>query len=87
MTTVVALGAVTGGIDLPASEAELREFGFEAGSYTEVSGERMEAFRAALEKRRGGLPEISSGGAVANTADLLARAGVSCEFMGVGRDD
>ncbi|MFZ0548866.1 MAG: PfkB family carbohydrate kinase [Candidatus Promineifilaceae bacterium] len=87
MSFVVALGAVTGGIDLPAREEELREFGFTVGSYSEVSGERMEAFRTALEKRRGGLPEISSGGSVANTAELIARAGVSCGFMGVGGDD
>jgi ribokinase len=87
MTSIVALGAVTGGIDLPSSEAELREFGFPVGSYTEVSGDRMEAFRAALEQRRGTLPEISSGGSVANTADLIARAGVSCGFIGVGGDD
>jgi sugar/nucleoside kinase (ribokinase family) len=87
MISVVALGAVTGGIDLPASEAELREFGFAVGSYSEVSVERMEAFRLALEKRRGGLPEINSGGSVANTADFIARAGVSCGLMGVGGDD
>jgi ribokinase len=87
MTSVVALGAVTGGIDLPASDAELRELGFTPGGYTEISVDRMEDLRLALENSRGTLPEISSGGSVANTADLLARAGVSCGFMGVGGDD
>ncbi len=87
MTSVVALGAVTGGINLPASDAELRELGFTPGGYTEISVDRMEELRLALENSRGTLPEISSGGSVANTADLIARAGVSCGFMGVGGND
>ena len=87
MRSVVALGAVTGGMDLPASDAELREVGFRPGGYTEVSVDRMEALRLALKSSRGQLPDPSSGGSVANTADLLARAGVSCGFMGVGGDD
>lgn len=87
MTSVVALGAVTGGINLPASNAELHEFDLTPGGYMEISVERMETLRLALEKRRGSLPAPNSGGSVANTADLLARAGVSCGFMGVGGDD
>ncbi|MEZ4518721.1 MAG: PfkB family carbohydrate kinase [Chloroflexota bacterium] len=47
----------------------------------------MEQLRLALENRRGTLPHPNSGGSVANTADLIARAGVSCGFMGVGGDD
>ena len=87
MTSVVALGAVTGGINLPASDAELRELGITPGGYTEISVDRMEELRLALKNSRGNLPNPSSGGSVANTADLLARAGVSCGFMGVGGDD
>ncbi len=87
MTSVVALGAITGGINLPASDAELRELGFTPGGYVEISVDRMEELRLALENSRGNLPDPSSGGSVANTADLLARAGVSCGFMGVGGDD
>ena len=87
MTSVVALGAITGGMDLLASDAELRELGFTPGSYTEISVDRMEELRLALENSRGTLPDPSSGGSVANTADLLARAGVSCGMMGVGGDD
>ena len=73
MTSVVAVG-----------EAEVGELGFAVGGYSEVSGKRMEAGRRALERRRGGLPGPNSGGSVANTADLIARAGVSSGFMGVG---
>jgi ribokinase len=47
----------------------------------------MEEIRLALENSRGTLPDPRSGGSVANTADLLARAGVSCGMMGVGGDD
>lgn len=87
MTSVVALGAVTVGINLTASHAELRELGLTPGGYAIISVDRMEEIRLALENRRGTLPDPRSGGSVANTADLLARAGVSCGMMGVGGDD
>lgn len=87
MSSVVALGAITGGINLHISNAELRELGLTPGSYVETSVERIEAVRLALEARHGPLPEPNSGGSVANTTDLLARAGVSCGFMGVGGND
>lgn len=87
MTAIVVLGAVTGGINLPVSNAELLELGFTPGGYTEISVDRMEKLRLALENSRGNLPNPNSGGSVANTADLLARAGVSCGFMGVCGDD
>jgi len=87
MTSIVALGAVTGGINVTATDAELRELGFTPGGYTEISVDRMEELRVALENSRGNLPDPRSGGSVANTVDLLARAGVSCGFMGVGGDD
>jgi ribokinase len=47
----------------------------------------MEAIRLALENNRGTLPAPRGGGGVANSADLIARAGVSCGIMGVGGDD
>ncbi|MEM7016029.1 MAG: PfkB family carbohydrate kinase [Pseudomonadota bacterium] len=87
MTSVVALGAVTVGIDLPSSHAELRELSLTPGSDSIISIERMEAIRLALENNHGTLPEPSSGGSVGNTANLLARAGVSCGFMGIGGND
>ena len=87
MASIVALGAVTVGINLTASHAELREFGLTPGGYSTISVDRMEELRLALENSRGTLPDPRSGGSVANTADLLARAGVSCGMMGVGGDD
>jgi len=87
MTSVVALGAVTVGINLTASHAELRELGLTPGGYSSISVDRMEEIRLALENSRGTLPDPRSGGSIANTADLLARAGVSCGMMGVGGDD
>ena len=87
MTSIVALGAVTVGINLTAGDAELRELGLTPGGYTRVSDDRMEALRLMLENSRGTLPDPRSGGSVANTADLLARAGVSCGLMGVGGND
>jgi sugar/nucleoside kinase (ribokinase family) len=87
MTSIVALGAVTVGIDLPSSHAELRELGLTRGSDSIITVERMEEIRLALEKSRGTLPDPTSGGSVGNTADLLARAGISCGFMGVGGND
>ena len=87
MTSIVALGAVTVGIDLPSSHAELRELGLTPGDYTILSVDRMEELRLALESNRGSLPDPRSGGSVSNTAVLLARAGVSCGMMGVGGDD
>ena len=87
MTSVVALGAVTVGIDLPSSHAELRELGLTPGSDAIIPVERMEEIRLALENKRGKLPDPSSGGSVGNTAGLLARAGIRCGFMGVGGND
>lgn len=87
MTAVVALGAVTVGIDLPSSHAELRALGLTPGSDSIIPVERMEEIRLALEKNRGTLPDPASGGSVGNTANLLARAGISCGFMGVGGND
>jgi len=87
MTSVVVLGPVTGGIDLTTSHAELRELGLTPGSFEILSVDRMEQIRLALERNRGTLPDLNSGGSVANTADLLARAGISCGLMGVGGDD
>jgi sugar/nucleoside kinase (ribokinase family) len=57
------------------------------GSFTILSVERMEAIRLALENNRGTLPSPRGGGGVANSADLIARAGVSCGIMGVGGND
>lgn len=87
MTSVVALGAVTVGIDLPSSHAELRELGLTPGSASIIPVERMEEIRLALENKRGTLPDPANGGSVGNTANLLARAGISCGFMGVGGND
>lgn len=87
MTSIVALGAVTVGIDLPSSHAELRALGLTPGSDSMITVERMEEIRLALEKNRGTLPDPTSGGSVGNTANLLARAGISCGFMGVGGND
>lgn len=87
MTSIVALGAVTVGIDLPSSQVELRELGLTPGSASIITVERMEEIRLALEKKRGTLPHPTSGGSVGNTAALIARAGISCGFMGVGGND
>jgi ribokinase len=87
MTSIVALGAVTVGIDLPSSNTELRELGLTPGSASIIPVERMEEIRLALEKKRGTLPHPTSGGSVGNTAHLLARAGISCGFMGIGGND
>ncbi len=87
MTSIVALGAITVGINLTTSHAELRELGLTPGGFSIISVDRMEEIRLALEKSRGTLPDPRSGGSVGNTADLLARAGVSCGMMGVGGDD
>lgn len=87
MTSVVALGAVTVGIDLLSSHAEIEALGLARGSDSIISVERMEAIRLALEKKHGTLPVPANGGSVGNTAVLLARAGISCGFMGVGGND
>lgn len=87
MTFVVALGAVTVGINLPSSQAELRELGLMPGSDSIIPVERMEEIRLALEKNHGTLPDPASGGSVGNTANFLARAGISCGFMGIGGND
>ncbi len=87
MTSIVALGAVTVGIDLPSSCAELRELGLTPGSDSIIAVERMEAIRLTLEKNHGTLPHPTSGGSVGNTANLIARAGLSCGFIGVGGND
>jgi sugar/nucleoside kinase (ribokinase family) len=74
-------------MNLTASHAELHKFGLTPGGYSSISVARMEKLRLALENSRGALPAPRSGGSVANTADLLARAGVSCGMMGVGGND
>jgi hypothetical protein len=83
MTSIVALGAVTVGINLTTSHAELPELGLTPGSDSTISVDRMEQLRLALEHNRGRLPDPRSGGSISNTAVLLARAGVSCGMMGV----
>ncbi|MCA9920397.1 MAG: hypothetical protein KC445_20720 [Anaerolineales bacterium] len=87
MNSIVAVGAVTVGINLAASRAELHALGLTPGSDLLLSVARMEELRRALENNRGSLPNPRSGGSVGNTADLLGRAGVSCGFMGMGGDD
>ncbi|MGB1285104.1 MAG: carbohydrate kinase family protein [Aggregatilineales bacterium] len=87
MTSIVALGSVTVGIDLSSSDAELHELGLTPGSDSIISVERMEAIRLLLENNHGTLPTPNSGGSVGNTADLIARAGISCGFMGIGGND
>ena len=87
MTSIIALGAVTVGIDLPSSHAELRKLGLTPGSDSIIPVERMEEIRLALENNHGTFPDPTSGGSVGNTADLLARAGISCGFMGIGGND
>lgn len=47
----------------------------------------MEAIRLALQNKHGRLPAPRGGGGLANSADLIARAGISCGIMGVGGDD
>ncbi|MCB8976953.1 MAG: hypothetical protein H6657_05945 [Ardenticatenaceae bacterium] len=87
MTSIVAVGPVTVGINLTSSRAELRALGLTPGSFSILSVARIEAIRLTLEKTRGTLPEPRNGGSVGNTANLIARAGVSCGFMGVGGND
>lgn len=87
MTSIVALGAVTVGIDLPSSNAEIIELGLTPGTDSIIPVKRMEEIRLQLEKNHGTLPIPSSGGSVGNTANLIARAGISCGFMGVGGND
>lgn len=87
MTSIVALGAVTVGIDLPSSHAELRELGLTPGTASIIPVKRMEEIRLVLEKNHGTLPHPTSGGSVGNTANLIARAGVNCGFIGVGGND
>ena len=87
MTTVVAVGAITGGINLTVNDAELYELGIAPGHYTELPTKRMEAIRVTLERQRGSLPVPNSGGSVANTTDLMARAGIACGYIGIGGDD
>ena len=87
MSSIVALGAVTVGINLAASQAELRALGLTPGGEVLLSVDHMEEIRLAFEKSRGTLPLPLGGGSVANTADLLARAGERCGMMGVGGDD
>lgn len=87
MVSVVALGAITGGTNINISEVELAELGFAPDSYHILSGEQMEAIRQRLVSMQGQLPPHNMGGSIANTADFIARAGVSCGLMGIGGND
>lgn len=87
MTSIIALGAVTVGINLNSSRAELLELGLTPGGFTTPSVDEIERIRLALQAKRGSLPDPRSGGSVGNTAALIARAGISCGFMGVGGND
>ena len=86
-TSVVALCPVTVGFNLSTSRAELGSLGLTPGSSTTLPADRMELIRLSLQRTRGRLPFPRGGGGVANTADLLARAGVSCGIIGVGGKD
>lgn len=87
MSSILAIGPVTVGINLTSSQAELRELGLTPGSFSILSVGRIEAIRMALEQNHGTLPEPRNGGSVGNTANLIARASVSCGFMGIGGND
>ncbi|MCA9913047.1 MAG: hypothetical protein KC496_06845, partial [Anaerolineae bacterium] len=87
MTSIVALGAVTVGINLASNQAEQRELGLTPGSASIIPVQQMEEIRLALEKHHGTLPHPASGGSIGNTANLLARAGIHCGFMGIGGND
>ena len=87
MPSVVAVCAITGGINLNVNTNELDELGLTPGSFTLLSGEQMEAISLAIKSKRDTLPVPSMGGSVANTSDFLARAGVSCGIIGVGGND
>ncbi len=87
MTSIVALGAVTVGINLYSSSEALYELGLRQGGFTVLQVDRMEELRLALANSRGTLPIPRNGGSVGNTANFLARAGVSCGLMGVGGND
>lgn len=87
MPTFVALAPITGGINLSTSRAELVQLGLSPGHFTLLSPTQMNELRRKLEQARGRLPEFRSGGSLANTAELIARAGLSCGVMGLGGHD
>jgi len=87
MPSVVALGAITGGTNLTVTDEDLHELGLVPGSFSILSGEGMQEVHRMLEARRGRLPEPRVGGSVANSADFIARAGVSCGLLGLGGND
>lgn len=87
MVSIVALGAVTVGINLNSSRAELQTLELLPGSFSKLSVNHMEEIRLKLEKKRGCLPKPRSGGSVGNTANLIARAGLSCGMIGIGGND
>ena len=53
MTSIVAVGPVTVGINLTSSQAELRELDLIPGSFSLISVEQIEAIRLTLEQNRG----------------------------------
>lgn len=88
MTSIIALTTMTGGTNVTVRKAELQELGLEQGKFTVLSGNDMDGIRLNLAKTRGGvLPLPRSGGSVANTADLIARAGLDCGILALGGND
>lgn len=87
MCAVIVIGAVTVGINVQVTQAELQSLGLSPGSFSDVSAKEIERLRLRLERQGIHIPQPRSGGSGANTANLLARAGVSCGLLGVGGDD
>lgn len=87
MTAIVALCSITGGINVHASAELIKKLGFAPHSFSLLSSSEMNALRAALEDALSPLPDLCSGGSLANSVDLLGRLGLDCGVMGLAGKD
>ena len=87
MTAIVALCSITGGINVHASADLIKKLGFAPQSFSLLSPSEMNTLRGRLEDALGPLPDLCSGGSVANSIDLLGRLGFECGVMGLAGKD
>jgi ribokinase len=87
MTSLLSLGSVTVDLPIRITDAKLREIGVALDQISKVGEQELGELTRALSAISIPLPEAVSGGSVANTTHLLARAGQLTQFFGVGGED
>lgn len=87
MPKILALGGVTVDLNFSVSNQDLIQLGVEVGTCRQVEFAELAQIREKLLRTFGSLPKAASGGSLANSLSLMARAKIDCGLVGVGGKD